>query len=102
VIGFAFFFTGFTISGFIQGSSWVNLGLPIWTVLPALRAAMTLRIMGGSLLVISFCMFAWNIVATVIVRRPFEQPEMPTREPVFRSNTAAAVAPTVAAEVTKP
>jgi cbb3-type cytochrome c oxidase subunit I len=102
VIGFALFFIGFTLSGWVQGSSWVNMGLPVWTVLPGLRAAMSLRIMGGSLLVISFCMFAWNIFATVIVRRPFEQPEMPTREPMFRSQAATAVAPTVAAEVTKP
>jgi cbb3-type cytochrome oxidase subunit 1 len=29
--------------------------------------------MGGALVVTSFVMFAYNVIATVIVRRPFEE-----------------------------
>jgi cbb3-type cytochrome c oxidase subunit I len=76
VIGFAAFFLGFTFAGLVQGSSWVNMGLPVWTVLPGLRAYMALRIMGGTLLVTSFVMFAYNVLATIAVRRPFVLPEM--------------------------
>ncbi len=70
VIGFVVFFTGFVLAGLEQGSSWVHLGLPVWAVLPGLRPFMALRIMGGSLLVVSFVMFAYNVVATVVVKRP--------------------------------
>ena len=102
VIGFAFYFIGFTASGLIQGSSWVNLGLPVWTVLPALRAWMAMRIMGGTLLVISFCMFAYNVFATIIVRRPYAEPDFrDTPEPTFRTaKTTAAPVATASAEVT--
>ena len=97
VIGFAAFFIGFTLAGLVQGSAWVNLGLPVWAALSGLRAWMALRIMGGVLLVISFVMFAYNIIATVVVRRPFEVPEMgsgPAPSPL------AARAAVVPAEVT--
>jgi cbb3-type cytochrome c oxidase subunit I len=92
VIGFFFFFTGFTISGMTQGTGWVNLGLPVWTVLPALRVWMAMRIMGGAMIVISFIMFIWNLYATIIVKRPFEQPDMgETPEPTFRAAGAPVV-----------
>ncbi len=77
-IGFAVFFISFLVGGAIQGADWVHLGLPIWTVLPAVRPFNALRIMGGALIVISFVMFAWNLIATVVVRRPFEQPDTKT------------------------
>lgn len=76
VIGFAVFFIGFTLAGLEQGTAWVHQGLPVWTVLPGLRPFMALRIMGGALLVTSFAMFAWNIAATVLVRRPLDLPDM--------------------------
>ena len=38
---------------------------------------MALRIMGGVLLVVtSFVMFAYNVIATIVVRRPFELPDL--------------------------
>jgi cbb3-type cytochrome c oxidase subunit I len=76
VVGFLTFFLGFTFSGLVQGASWVNMGLPVWTVLPGLRAFMALRIMGGALLVVSFVMFAYNVLATVIVKRPNDIPTL--------------------------
>jgi cbb3-type cytochrome oxidase subunit 1 len=101
VIGFAAFFLSFLVNGAIQGTEWVNGGLPIWTVLPALRAWGTVRIMGGALVVTSFVMFAYNIIATVVVRPPFELPdltsdmgaaEMPTTRPTTPAVTAGAEA----------
>jgi cbb3-type cytochrome c oxidase subunit I len=101
VIGFAAFFLSFLVNGAIQGTEWVSGGLPIWTVLPALRAWGTVRIMGGALVVTSFVMFAYNIIATVVVRPPFELPnltsdmgaaEMPTTRPTTPAVTAGAEA----------
>ena len=92
-IGFLVFFAGFVIGGAIQGSDWVHGGLPIWTVLPTLRPWGALRIMGGALMVTSFMMFVWNVFATMIVRRPFELPEMKTKTAIFPSTT-----PTLAGE----
>jgi len=92
-IGFLVFFAGFVIGGAIQGSDWVHGGLPIWTVLPTLRPWGALRIMGGALMVVSFMMFVWNVFATMIVRRPFELPEMNVKTAVFPSTT-----PTLAGE----
>lgn len=68
-VGFFFFFGGFTLSGLVQGTAWVNQGLPIWSVLPGLRPYMALRAVGGVLLVLNFILFTYNIWATVIVRR---------------------------------
>jgi cbb3-type cytochrome c oxidase subunit I len=92
-IGFAAFFVSFLVAGAIQGSDWVHAGLPVWTVLPALRPWGALRIMGGALVVTSFVMFAYNTIATMVVRRPFVLPEVKVR-------TAAtpAPAPTMAGE----
>ena len=36
VIGFTFFFTGFMLTGLVQGTSWLHEGLPVWAVLPGL------------------------------------------------------------------
>jgi cbb3-type cytochrome c oxidase subunit I len=95
VIGFAVFFFGFTVSGLVQGSSWVHLGLPVWSVLPGLRPYMALRIMGGSLLVTSFVMFAYNIFATVAVRRPLDVPDL---LPAKASDERMPVTPVLAEE----
>jgi cbb3-type cytochrome c oxidase subunit I len=76
VIGFAAFFTGFVLVGLVQGSNWVHQGLPIWSVLPGLRPYLALRIMGGTLLVTSFAMFGFNIVATMVARRPLVVPTL--------------------------
>ena len=43
VVGFLFFFLGFLLTGVVQGSSWVQEGLPVWTVLPGLRSYMAMR-----------------------------------------------------------
>jgi len=83
VIGFAAFFIGFLGTGIVQGSAWVHMGLPVWTVLPGLQTWMALRLMGGVLLVTSFIMFTYNVIATIVVRRPFELPDFTTMtEPV--------------------
>jgi cbb3-type cytochrome c oxidase subunit I len=96
VIGFVTFFVGFTLAGLIQGSSWVHEGLPVWTVLPALRPFMALRIMGGALLVTSFGMFAWNMVATIVARRPLDLPE--TVSPMTPMAMKPEMAPVLAEE----
>ncbi len=79
-IGFAAFFLAFVFTGLIQGTSWIHSGLPVWTVLPGLRPFMALRIMGGTLIVTSFTMFAINIVMTMVKREPSRVPVL-VREP---------------------
>jgi cbb3-type cytochrome c oxidase subunit I len=85
-IGFAAFFIGFFVGGAVQGSSWVHGGLPVWSVLAGLRPWNALRIMGGALIVTSFVMFAWNVFATMIVRKPYIEPDL-SPEPTFREAT---------------
>ena len=82
VVGFTFFFGGFLEVGLVQGSAWLHGGLPVWTVLPTLRPYMALRAAGGILLWTSFIMFAYNIWATMAVRRPVVEPEIPVEEPL--------------------
>ncbi len=81
VIGFTFFFAGFLLVGSTQGAGWVHEGLPVWTVLPGLQPYMALRAAGGSVLWASFLVFAFNVFATVIVRKPMRFPEIPVRQP---------------------
>jgi cbb3-type cytochrome c oxidase subunit I len=76
VIGFVAFFLSFLVNGAIQGTAWVNGGLPVWTTLPMLVPWAEIRIMGGALVVTSFVMFAYNVIATVVVRRPFEEADV--------------------------
>ena len=76
VIGFAAFFGGFLLTGLVQGANWLHQGLPIWSVLPGIRPFMALRASGGVLLVISFGLFAYNILATVIIRKEDIQPSI--------------------------
>ena len=76
VIGFAAFFGGFLLTGLVQGANWLHQGLPVWSVLPGIRPFMALRASGGVLLVISFGMFAYNILATVIIRKEDIQPSI--------------------------
>jgi cbb3-type cytochrome c oxidase subunit I len=73
-IGFFLFFMGFTFTGLVQGSSWVHGGLPIWGVLPTLKPYMALRAVGGALLYLSFLLFAWNVLATIIFKLPVSRP----------------------------
>lgn len=80
VIGFTAFFLGFVFSGLLQGSAWVHQGLPVWSVLPGLRPYMALRIIGGTLLVTSFAMFGYNLIATVIKRTPSTLPVLTRSE----------------------
>jgi cbb3-type cytochrome c oxidase subunit I len=75
VIGFAFFFGGFLLTGLEQGASWLHQGLPVWSVLPGLRPYMALRATGGALVVISFMLFTFNVFATVIKKRREIMPE---------------------------
>ncbi len=70
VIGFTFFFGGFLLVGLTQGSDWVHLGLPVWTVLPGIRPYLALRAAGGAVLWVGFILFVVNILATMIARRP--------------------------------
>ncbi|MCA9954768.1 MAG: cbb3-type cytochrome c oxidase subunit I [Anaerolineales bacterium] len=87
VIGFAFFFGGFLLTGLVQGTNWLHQGLPVWSVLPGLRPYMALRAVGGALVVISFTLFTINVLMTVWQRKPVSQPDYP--EP-----KAAQLAPT--------
>ncbi len=81
VIGFATFFLGFVLAGLVQGANWVHQGLPVWSVLPGIRPYMALRIMGGTLMVTSFTMFAFNIVATIVKREPLLVPKLKREGP---------------------
>ena len=76
VIGFLFFFTGFLLTGLTQGTAWLHQGLPVWSVLPGLRPYMALRAVGGVLVVISFILFTYNILATIIKRKPESAPDL--------------------------
>ena len=82
VVGFTFFFAGFLLVGTTQGSAWVHAGLPVWTVLPALRPYMALRAAGGSVLWASFLVFAFNVFATVWVHREMQYPEIASLQTV--------------------
>lgn len=77
VIGFFFFFSGFMLTGLVQGTNWLHQGLPVWSVLPGLRPYMALRAAGGALVVISFTLFAINVLVTVWQRRPVSKPDFP-------------------------
>ena len=74
VVGFLFFFSGFLFTGLIQGSAWVHQGLPVWSVLPGLRPFMSLRAIGGVLLVLNFILFTYNVVATLVAHRTLMDP----------------------------
>jgi cbb3-type cytochrome oxidase subunit 1 len=95
VVGFLFFFLGFLLTGLVQGSAWVQQGLPVWSVLPGLRSFMAMRAGGGALLVISFLLFGYNIFATAIKRLPVQHPEpVKAAAPVLEgADSAAAPAP---------
>ncbi|MFL7894214.1 MAG: cbb3-type cytochrome c oxidase subunit I [Anaerolineales bacterium] len=80
VIGFLFFFGGFFLVGLTQGTAWLHQGLPVWSVLPGLRPYMALRAIGGTLLVISFILFSYNIFATLIKNKPLAKP-IPSVQP---------------------
>jgi cbb3-type cytochrome c oxidase subunit I len=80
VIGFTFFFGGFMLTGLVQGTNWLHQGLPVWSVLPGLRPYMALRAVGGALVVISFTLFAINVLATAWQRKPESKPDFP--EPI--------------------
>jgi cytochrome c oxidase cbb3-type subunit 1 len=81
VIGFLFFFTGFTLTGLVQGTAWLHQGLPVWSVLPGLVPYMALRAMGGALIVLSIIIFTYNIFATVLRPRAVIEPSL-TDQPV--------------------
>lgn len=81
VVGFTFFFAGFLFVGTTQGTSWIHEGLPVWTVLPGLQPYMALRAAGGFVLWSSFLVFAFNVFATVILRKPRHFPEIPIPQP---------------------
>jgi cbb3-type cytochrome c oxidase subunit I len=74
VVGFVFFFTGFMLTGLVQGTAWLHQGLPVWSVLPGLRPYMALRAAGGALLVVGFALFAANVLATAMQRKPVSRP----------------------------
>jgi cbb3-type cytochrome oxidase subunit 1 len=79
-IGFVFFFGGFLLTGLVQGTNWVHQGLPVWSVLPGLRTYMALRAAGGILVVTSFVLFTYNILATVIRGEPASEPDFMARK----------------------
>jgi len=76
VTGFLLFFCGFLFTGLVQGTAWVHQGLPVWSVLPGLRPFMALRAVGGILLVISFVLFTYNVVATLLKHKALVEPEI--------------------------
>jgi cbb3-type cytochrome c oxidase subunit I len=88
VVGFIFFFGGFLLTGLVQGTAWVHQGLPVWSVLPGLRPYMALRATGGALIVISFAMFTYNMLVTVIQRKTVSEPPIPARAPVSAAPAA--------------
>jgi cbb3-type cytochrome c oxidase subunit I len=98
VIGFVFFFAGFMLVGFVQGTSWIHVGLPVWTVLPGIRPFLALRAAGGSVLWVGFMMIVFNLLATVIARQPEEvRPTVPgdTNRPQPQTGINPDVAPAI-------
>ena len=89
VIGFTFFFGGFLLTGLVQGTNWIHQGLPIWSVLPGLRPYMALRAAGGVLVVLSFILYSYNILATLIVKPAISKPSEP--EKVLQKAPAEAI-----------
>jgi cbb3-type cytochrome c oxidase subunit I len=90
-IGFVFFFTGFVLTGLVQGTNWLHQGLPIWSVLPGLRPYMAMRASGGALVVLGFVVFSYNILATAIARRPAPRPGLTEQaQPTVSAATARA------------
>jgi cbb3-type cytochrome c oxidase subunit I len=87
VVGFSFFFIGFVLAGLVQGANWVQQGLPVWEVLPGIRPYMSLRILGGALMWISFVVFMVNMLATAIVRPTRLVPATPIKPPVAAGTT---------------
>jgi cbb3-type cytochrome c oxidase subunit I len=77
LVGFTFFFAGFLLTGLVQGTNWLHQGLPVWSVLPGLRPYMALRAAGGALLVTSFVLYAYNILATAWAHKPVARPALP-------------------------
>ncbi len=77
LFGFAAFFSGFVLTGLVQGTAWVNQGLPVWSVLPGLRPYMALRAVGGAVIVISVIIFAFNVFATALRRVAVNAPPKP-------------------------
>jgi cbb3-type cytochrome c oxidase subunit I len=94
VVGFTFFFAGFTLIGLVQGTAWLHQGLPVWSVLPGLRPYMALRAIGGALIVINFALFAVNIFATVLQRKPAVEPERAVWTRTAPSSASPTTAPT--------
>jgi cytochrome c oxidase cbb3-type subunit 1 len=74
VVGFTLFFIGFTLAGIVQGSAWVKQGLPVWEVLPGIRAYMAMRILGGGLMFASFLMMPVIVIGTLVKRAPNTEP----------------------------
>jgi cbb3-type cytochrome c oxidase subunit I len=85
VVGFFFFFTGFMLTGLVQGTNWLHQGLPVWSVLPGLRPYMALRAPGGALLVVGFALFAANVLATALQRKPASRPAPAAPAPAIGS-----------------
>ncbi|MFN2292356.1 MAG: cbb3-type cytochrome c oxidase subunit I [Anaerolineae bacterium] len=90
-VGFLFFFGGFLLTGLVQGTNWLHQGLPVWSVLPGMRPYMALRASGGVLVVLGFITFSYNLLATVIARRPAIQPAI-TEQPQPKASAAPAPA----------
>jgi cbb3-type cytochrome c oxidase subunit I len=91
-VGFTFFFLGFVIAGLVQGSDWVRIGMPVWSVLPAIRPWMALRIFGGVLMYVSFWLFLINMLGTYLVQQPRGRPETPV-QPAQATGTVGEEAP---------
>lgn len=100
VIGFTAFFLGFILTGLVQGTAWIHQGLPVWAVLPGLRPYMALRVIGGVLIVTSFTMFAYNIIATLVKRKPSRVPVLLKTDRDVASSDAAGGSSAVGEAVT--
>ena len=93
-VGFTFFFIGFVLAGLVQGADWVNIGQPVWSVLPAIRPWMALRIFGGVLMYVSFWLFLINVLGTYIAQQPKGYPEpVKPPEPIGRMGGEVPVRP---------
>lgn len=77
VVGFFFFFVGFTLTGLEQGTAWYYVGINVYPNLVAMRPFLGLRAAGGALLLANFILFYFNILMTWVQHRPQPRPQIP-------------------------
>jgi cytochrome c oxidase cbb3-type subunit I len=77
VIGLTIFMVSLWIAGLIQGQNWNVGGIPFIDTVRAMNTFFMFRMIGGAMMVVGQCIFAYNIYRTVTSRVM-----LPARQPV--------------------